>query len=229
MSENSKSKAKSSDEKRSEKVMASYIVRPLLFVLISLIVIIPLSLGMLKIAVNTVHKAQSGLLITLNDISINTDSFTPSDKFSGTVALPEFTYCEKVGELSCEEKGLNTDVFYDINRVSLRSGAGISREAGMPGTGGAVEIKGDVSKGFKALENLKEGDMLVFQTSWGFYEYRVSAVEIAQEAPECEADEYLVLRTQSSKNAFACLDENKMFVVAELVSGPTAEEVLTDE
>ena len=220
MSDKSKSKKKKYDNE-----LISYIVTPIVFTLISLIIVIPMSLGMLKLAVNTVHKAQRGMPITMDDIEIYDADYTPSEEFVGTVELPKLRICEKIGDLSCDERGFKTEVYYGVNRVSFRSGAGLYIDGSLPGQGSAVYVKANRLTAFKALDNIAEDDIISFVTSWGFYEYRVTQTGVFDEAPVSDAEEYLLLETQSSKDAFSCYGESRYYVLAEYVSGPKAQEV----
>ena len=61
MSDNGKSKKTKRHHKKHHTVMP-YIVTPIIYVLIAMIVIVPASIGLMNTAVNLVHRAQKTLL-----------------------------------------------------------------------------------------------------------------------------------------------------------------------
>ena len=215
----------SKNSKKSEKkhVVQPYILRPLLYFAISLVFVLPAALGLLKFGVNMVHRVQPHFSKTVSDIVPGDAAFTPSEQESGSVVLPMLNALDKVGELQCAEAGLACDVFYGANRMSYRNGAGLESDMALPGEDGTVRIRGYASTALKALENVKQGDEIVFTTSWGVYRYRVDTADVmtAEEAGEPD----LLISTAKSKDAFATYAEKRLFVAASLVSGPTAEEV----
>lgn len=194
------------------------------FVLISMIVVVPVCIGAMNIAVSTVHKAQEVFVRDFNDIEAKTD-YQGSDKESGTVSVPALSVAQKLGVLTCDKVGLNADVYYGINRVSLRNGVAVNVESSQCGQGENVEIYGYVSKDFKVLNNLEIDDVIKFETLWGTYKYRVSSKQILSKSPNPSGSENLILATQEDNKAFSSFSENKLYIVAEKISGPNAEEV----
>lgn len=219
MSERTKKKKKNKD-----KVLTPYLTKPLLYFLIGMLLILPLAFGSLSAAVKVVHKAQPHFAKTTYEVTLNNSAFTPSSATSGTVSLPVLKTGDLVGNMACSDKGLNTDVYYGANRVSYRTDVGISAKSGLPGQGQEIDVKGYAGTGFKALENLEEEDVITFTTSWGTYQYEVISAEVTAE-PVKEDGELLVLSTARSKAVFANFAEEKLYVTARLLSGPTAEEV----
>ncbi len=210
---------------KKKRVVLPYITKPVIYVLISFIFIIPMCFGLLKLSINMVHTVQPKFPSDISEIKLNDSNFTPSEKFFGEVDIPKLEAGDKVGVISCENAGLSTDVYYGCNRVSFRGGAGIHSKNSLPGQGGAIRVSSNASGGFKALENLEKGDMIAFSTSWGAFEYKIVSIETVKTVNEEADGETLILTTESSKDAFANFKEEKLCVKAQYVSGPSAGEV----
>ncbi|MFR5876086.1 MAG: sortase domain-bontaining protein [Eubacterium sp.] len=198
-----------------------YILTPLVFVLISLIVVVPVGFRVMNMAVDTVHKAQETLTMDYNDVQANNNyskSRTKDEPYR-----PDSV--SKFGEIICKSAGLNADAYYGINRVSLRNGVGISSQASLPGEDGVINAYGYASTCFKALKNVRVGDIITFETSWGMYYYEVTDVLISDRAPTLNTEQGLLLATAESSKAFSCFDGKKLYVVAKLTSGASTGEV----
>jgi LPXTG-site transpeptidase (sortase) family protein len=206
-------------------VVLPYIKTPLVYVLVSMVVVIPVILGLLNLAVNTVHAAQNTLVKDSNDIIAVDDGYTASKIKKGTVEAPNLVVAQKLGKISCSQAGVSADVYYSINRVSLRNGAALSGDTGIPGSGDEVRIAGYRSTVFKALDDAKVGDVFTLQTSWGIYKYKVYKIEVASSVVEDDVKGRLVISTADSDDAFACLNDTKLYVYCSFVSGPTIQEV----
>lgn len=209
---------------KSDKVLTPYFTKTLTYFLIGLLIVLPMAFGLLHVAVSVVHRAQPHFSKTMYEMQLNDSDYTSSETKSGRVSLPVLAVGDKLGTLSCSEKGFNTDVFYGSNRISYRVGAGASATASLPGQGAEIDIKGYAGRGFKALENLEAEDIIVFETSWGIYQYEVISAEVTSQ-PAKDSGELLVLSCAKSKNAFANFADERLYVTARFLSGPTAEEV----
>lgn len=197
----------------------------LIYILISLCVILPVSIVGLNYAVNTVHKAQQEYKISPADVSINSSGYEKNSVSSGKAELKKVNAGDKIGDLFCLKAGLSTPVYLGFNRASMRYGAGLYIDGGMPGYGRRIDVGAYSNGSFAAIDNIKKGDEIVFETSWGIYEYKVTEIKTAEAVELNDNKELLVLRTQKSKNAFSAYNSNQLFVIAEKLSGPTAEEV----
>lgn len=202
-----------------------YISTPAIFVLVSMIVVVPVLIFGMNTAVKTVHKAQEVLVQDYNDVEAITD-YTPSGITDGTVNIPRLYTSQKLGVITCDDAGLKADAYYGTNRVSLRNGVGVEAGNMLCGQGGRVNVYGNNSTYFKALENVSVGDMIKFETLWGTYTYTVKTVTVASKYKNDSSNEVLCLVSAKDKSAFASYDSEKLIVVADYVSGPSAEEVL---
>lgn len=219
------SKSKSKKHRSKHNSLLVYLTTPLVFVLISMIVIAPMCFGGMKFAINTVHSAQKVLARDYNDVEAKLD-YEPSIVENGTVEVPELSTSQKFGVITCDNAGLYCDVLYGINRVSLRNGVALDTSGGFCGTGKSVEVYGYASTSFKALPNVKVGDVICFETLWGKYTYKVKEKSVLKKAPDSSKGEQLILATEKDKNAFSAFESEKLYVVCEKLSGPDAKEVL---
>ena len=222
--EENTSKNKKKHHRSHHYTVIPYILTPIIFVLIAMIVVIPVSISGMNFAVDTVHKAQLTLVKDYNDIEAETE-YEGSDKSSGIVEIPRLSTASKIGEIVCRNAGLNADVFYGINRVSLRNGVALEADGSKCGMGGNINVYGYASSGFKSLDNVESGDYIEFETLWGTYKYKVVTKSVLPNAPDISSKETLVLATSRDSKAFSAFDKSKLYVVAEKVSGPDAEEV----
>lgn len=197
-----------------------YILTPIVFVLISLIAVVPAGIHMMNTAIDTVHKAQETLSIGLNDVEAKNNYDADAE---GKADRPADV--SKFGEILCENAGLNADAYYGMNRVSLRNGVGVSAEAALPGDKGIINAYGYASTAFKALKYVKIGDVITFETGWGVYYYMVTDVVTSNKAPVINADQGLIFAAAKDNNAFSCFDDEKLYVAAELISDASEGEV----
>lgn len=220
-------KRRSSNSSRRHKkryVVLPYIIIPIVFVLLSLIVIAPVSKALMNKAVDTVHKSQETLTIDYNDLKAEDSNFKASEETSGAVSLPKLVSSEKIGVITCENAGLNTSVYYGLNRVSLRSGAAVSAKSSLFGEGKGVHVYGYSSTAFKSLYHLEVDDEITVSSRWGRYIYKVVSCENLTSAPKTD-ENVLILSTSKDNKAFSDFDDEKYYVVAEFVSGPTVKGV----
>lgn len=184
--------------KRGNKT-SSYFLTPIIYVLVSMIVVIPVLIGGMHFAVNTVHNAQETLSIDYNDISV-------SDDADGDAMLD---ICEYVGTVECERVGLYSPVYYGINRVSLREGCGLGYN------GELKRLFGYSSTVFKPLNKLEVGDAIILSTSAEKTKYKVTSIYDKDVSDSVENG--LVLCTTKDSSPFSIYDKARAFVVAEEV------------
>ena len=210
--------------RKKHRAVLPYITTPLIYLLLSLIIIIPLCLVLLNYSVSLVHKAQPSFAYSISDVKLNDDAYKKSDVKSGTVARPVLKAGDKIGELSCSGAGFSCNVYYGENRISFRKGAGMRTEI-LPGDTGVCELFGERANAFKAVKNLKIGDKLKLETSWGSFVYSVSAVEVSAQPPEDTMPQSLLLVTANDEKVYSNLNEERLYILADIESGPQLEEV----
>ena len=201
-----------------------YITTPAIYVALSFILVIPMGLIMLNAAVSLVHKAQPSFAYSVSDIKLNKDAYKPSKATQGTVHRPSVKAGDKVAELTCENAGLSCDVFLGRNYVSFSEGAGMLSDV-LPGDTGVTEVYANRATAFKSLKNVKKGDKIMLNTSWGNFVYSVSAVKVSATPPEETMPQSLLLVCASGDSVFSNYNDEKLFVLADIESGPQLEEV----
>ena len=177
MSEDNKSTSQFNNSKRKSHkkhyTVLPYFSTPIVYVLVSLIAIVPICFVLMNVAVTAVHSVQKTLTPDFCDITASSE-YKPSTKSSGTAEIPKFSASKKIGKIVCDGAGLNAGVYYGLNRVSLRYGAALNAKTALPGQSKTVQVFGYSSTAFKALKNVKKGDTLSFETEWGTYTYSVT-------------------------------------------------------
>lgn len=224
MSEKNSQKINKRHKRKKHYAVLPYFTTPLIYILISMIVVVPMSFVGMRMAVKSVHKAQTVLTMDYNDVEPALD-FEASTVKDGKAELPKLYACQKIAEITCENAGVKADVLYGTNRVSLRNGVGLDADNSAFGQGKAVRIYGNRSTKFKSLDNLEIGDNIKVDAIWGQYKYKVVDVKNAKNASSDVDEETLYLITSRNSDAFSNFNDEKLVVVAKLVSGPSAEEV----
>lgn len=217
-------KSKTKRHHRSRFAVLPYVFTPIIFILIIMIGFVPTSIVLMNRAVDAVHEAQKVLASGYNDIEA-VDDYVENLQSSGSVETPKLKTAHKIGEIKCEKSGFSTDVYYGINRVSLRNGVALEADGSICGAGSNVNVYGYSSSGFKGLRNLDNGDIISFNTSWGEYKYEVVSSAVLPTAPYTRGGENLILATSDDEKAFSSFNKNKYYVVAKFVSGPSVKEV----
>jgi len=213
-SEHKHSKKHRKSSKKKERGILPYISNPLIYVLISLIVVLPVFMGFTKGAVSFVHKVQKDYSIDFNDVSINTDKF---DNNTLVYENDRIGACEKVGVLKYESVGIISDVYYGINRVSLREGIGLSSKSTFDSFKSKLSLAGYSTRALKGLSNAKAGDIITFETTDKIYQYEVESNTVSAN-PEVQSSSVMVISCDDSSKAFSAYSKQKRYVVASFKS-----------
>ncbi|MGN0531212.1 MAG: sortase domain-bontaining protein [Eubacterium sp.] len=206
-----KDKASQKQDKADRKKypFIDYIAKPIIFAMLAMIVVIPLGAGMLNETVDIVHDLQTTMTQNLSDMN-------PVDKFDKTKSPKELGPAMYIGTLSSKALGSDCKVYNGINRVSLRGGAAMSTEDGVPGSGKRTCVFGYANGCFANLNKVKIGDTITFSAYWGDFVYRVVDVVVKNDVPVADS-EYLVLCTDNSSEPFSCNNGKALYVVAKPV------------
>lgn len=203
---------KSVHTKRRKGPVYPYIYRSLSFVLISLFVFAPLMMIGFDMAKSTVADAQTYLKIGYNDVSVDDSSNNKTGKdFIDSIRIGSL-----LGTVSCERIGLNEKVYYGDNRVSRRNGVGLNSKSYLFGMGGPSKIAGYNSSSFKALYNVKQGDIITVESNLGTFKYKVYKTTVAKKAETVIGDK-LMLATSKSTDAFSYFADEHFYVYAKLI------------
>ena len=200
--------------KKKERGIMPYILNPLIYVLISLIIVLPIFIGFTNYSIMAVHNIQEDYVIDYSDIKVNTTRY---DNRTLVYENDKIGVCEKVGVLKCEEVGIITDVYYGVNRVSMKNGAGLSSKSTFDSFKSKLNIAGYSTSAFKGVNNLSEGDRIIFETTDKIYEYTVESNTISGN-PSSSYSSGLVLSCDDEEKAFSAFSNEKRYVVATFTS-----------
>lgn len=214
MSEEKSSKTKQKKHKRKKHfTVYPYFNYAILYVLISMVVVIPILVFGLNSAVNTVHNAQKVLVRDLYDWSLD----NTYDEKNESNYLEDIYNGKLIGTISCSRAGIYEKVYYGTNRVTMRDGAGLSTNSYLPGNGGCTSIAGYASSSLKGLYDVHKGDVIVLETYWGTFKYSITDIYEAEALEKTEGDK-IALATFTSTDAFACQNGKMLYVVGDLIS-----------
>ena len=207
-----KSKAQN-NKKKPKGAVYPYLYRIASFVLLSMLLFAPLMMIGLDEAKATVKDAQSYLKMDYNDLKIGKDT---SDKI-GEDFLDDVEIGSYIGNVSCERIGLNEEVYYGYNRVSMRNGGGLDSRSYLFGMGRVTKIAG-YSSNFGSLYNIKKGDVIEVESNLGNFKYKVYKTGLSATVEDADKDT-LILGTTKSNKAFSSLADEYYYVYASLIDG----------
>lgn len=227
MSDNGKSKTSkiAKPHRKKHHTVRPYIVTPIIYVLIAMIVIVPVSIGLMNTAVNLVHRAQKTFTMDYCDVQVEDVKFVPGDAQTGQVKLPEINAYQQYGIIECIDAGLKADVYYGLNRINLRKGAASSSQSAIPGQGDTINVAGYNKTAFKSLKYVEKGDEITFTTNYGVYRYQVYSVTKSNsyKSIDVEDGETLVLSCDYSDGPFSNQSDERLYVCCNSVSRGAAE------
>lgn len=161
-----------SGEKRGKKhkksIFQDYFKYILSFLIIALAVFIAAILIAMKPVTEQVNKIENRLNMQVRDIVVN-DSHYPSNE-----NISEDNFGDKIGNVTIENRGLNCDIYYGANRVSMRYGAGFLSEDNDFDSGKVSVIMGYDETYFSSLKHTVKDDIVTVTTNNGEYRYRVT-------------------------------------------------------
>ncbi len=153
--------------------------------------------------------------------------FVPTTNTSDTIDASEVdfpTINKQFGELKINKRDIDVKLFFGDGAIPLRNGVGVYAGSFIPGYGKTILVAGHNNTYFNGLKNVKTGDIVKINTSYGNYEYKVSGTKILnadnKKAYDLSADkENLILYTCYPFDTLG-LTEKRFFVYAEKISGP---------
>lgn len=133
---------------------------------------------------------------------------------------------QQYGELSCERLQLETPVYFGDSNDILRVGTGQYFGSFIPGYDRTIMLCAHNTTFFKPLQYVEVGDVFVFKTNYGVYEYEVRETRIADHEDRSAYDltkqeEELVMYTCYPFETLATTKTDRLFVYAKKISGPT--------
>lgn len=215
--------------KKQGRLMA-YILMPLIFAMIGYGVLYIAGAPIVKLVYNV-----GSMFLTQDAPSFDTDLGTVFEDSGltaegqsetvaiSTIVVPKFG--EQYGELSCERIGLSAPVYYGDSNEILRVGAGQYIGSFLPGYGRLIMLCAHNTTFFRPLQNVEVGDIFVFKTSYGVFEYQVTETAIKDHNDSSAYNllidsEQLIMYTCYPFETLAGTNTDRLFVYCEKISGP---------
>lgn len=82
------------------------------------------------------------------------------------------------GTISCNRIALTVPLYYGDNSYSLQNGAGQYTGSGFPGQGKPILVGGHDGTFFAPLKDMKKGDVVKIETTYGEFEYQVTGIKV---------------------------------------------------
>jgi sortase A len=136
---------------------------------------------------------------------------------------------DKFGDLIIETGGINVPVIHGDSEKDLLAGVGHYAGSRYPGEGSNIVLAGHRNSVFKGLKDVKKGDKIKFNTTYGNYVYQVSEFKIIN-----GGDKSIVQPTDTEKlTIYTCYPFNyvgnapkRYVVICDLVEGTPVSELL---
>lgn len=131
------------------------------------------------------YAVSKASMVIVNGAPDNTNSngklIKPIGENGNTKDLSEVripTENTQYGTISCNKIALTAPLYYGDNSYSLENGAGQYLASGFPGQGKPILIGGHDGTFFAPLKDMKKGDVVKIETTYGEFEYQVTGVKI---------------------------------------------------
>lgn len=190
--------SKSRHKKR--KSVLEYVLIPVLFSAIALVVMLPAELKLFSEFESLVEAAESVFVKSEGDIQAG-GAFSAENMQPGA----------RIGTLVCEEAGVNEQIFYGQSRASLRNGLALSENGGLFGEDSCAYLTGYYTTALKSIASFSQGNIIIVKTDDTQYEYRVVAVTDNPQGSDAD----LIIACTQSENSIKGNYEG--FVLAQLV------------
>ena len=190
--------SKSRHKKR--KSVLEYVLIPVLFSAIALVVTLPAELKLFSEFEFLVEDAESVFVKSEGDIQAG-GAFSAENMQPGA----------RIGTLVCEEAGVNEQIFYGQSRASLRNGLALSENGGLFGEDSCAYLTGYYTTALKSIASFSQGNIIIVKTDDTQYEYRVVAVTDNPQGTDAD----LIIACTQSENSIKGNYEG--FVLAQLV------------
>ncbi len=172
---NEKSKKRHSHRRKSPN---DFVKTVAIFVCVELIVVVGAIIGVNKSACDAVHKLEAAMPKSVMDLQIdsNQDTYISLDD-------EKLDYGSLVADITVEKRGIEVPVYYGLNRVSLRYGAGVSSDENASAFDGNANtfIAGYDETYFKSLKYVKAGDKVKVKVAGKTISYKAVDVFVGDE------------------------------------------------
>ena len=134
------------------------------------------------------ESAYFGLLVGRNaqtEVADEDTGFIPSGRPNALSEIPSIPYGKQFARINVTWDGggwtiKNIPVFLGADKKLLKKGAGMSFGSSFPGEGGCTIISAHVTRDFAQLEDTPTGAVVLVETSYGPYAYRVREMKTAK-------------------------------------------------
>lgn len=152
-------------------------------------------------------------------------------KAENTVNIKDIQY-PKLGEhyamLTCERIQLDVPVYWGDTTKILNAGVGQFMGSFLPGFDRSILLSAHNTSYFKPIERIEVGDIVIYDTNYGEFQYIVDEVSImnVQEAEDmlnhqlALHEEKLIMYTCYPFQSYVGNKEKRMFVFADKLTGP---------
>lgn len=205
---------------RKKGFFSNYFIKIFSFLAIALAITIVTIIVAMPTAVNYVHKAEAGLGRSIRYVTVDDSTYAPVSEKGAKPDKNNIAYGDCVANIECESTGVNCKVYYGTNRISMRSGAGLSGDEAFFGETAPVFVTGYDETYFSGLKYCKSGDIIKVTTNYGELSYRVSEVtyiDKSKQAFKPDTAERLVLCAICSD--FSEHADENLYVFAERTEG----------
>lgn len=205
-------------------------VRKLIFVPIVMTVAMALFISLLFFPVISDAASIGGMFFSDKQVDYSKayeNIFVPTTNDADTVDASDIefpTINKQFGELKIDGRDVDTKLFYGDAAVPLRNGVGVYAGSFIPGYGKTILVAGHNNTYFNGLKNVKKGDIVKINTSYGNYKYKVTDTKIynakSKKSYDLSADEENLIMYTCYPFDRLGLTEQRYFVYAKKVSGP---------
>lgn len=208
--------------RKNGKRLMEFIITPLAFVLIALILFYLAFGDVLGYAGMVFLNEPPRMDEQMGNI------FIPADEnvSSVDIAQVEFPQYETVyGQIQIDSVGIDCPLIYGDSDKALKQGACQYIGSFIIGYGGTTLVAAHNNRHFKNLPSVKEGDTIKVTTSYGVYRYRVVATAVKSDS---DATAYDLAREDENLILYTCFFENtpvgsvkkRFYVYGDYLSGP---------
>lgn len=134
------------------------------------------------------ETAYFGLLVgdttQTTEITDEDTGFVPGERFNSLRRVPSIRYGKQFARMNVTWQGggwdiRNIPVYLGADKKLLKKGAGMSFGSSFPGERGCTIVSAHVTRDFAQLEDTPIGAIVLLETSYGPYTYRVEEKKIA--------------------------------------------------
>jgi len=133
--------------------------------------------------------------------------------------------------LSCERIELDAPIYWGDTEDVLKVGVGQYMGSFLPGFCRAILLSGHNTSYFKPLQFIEIGDIVVYNTNYGDFKYKVTEIQILHSSVASDMQEEMLSKEQEELIMYTCYPfetlvgtkQDRLFVFADKISGPTVE------